>query len=60
MLSQKDTPNLIWLQLMFCLPWVGFTKATETQAAVDVTALEMVKWFDSNYHYVRPTFLTLY
>jgi 5-methyltetrahydropteroyltriglutamate--homocysteine methyltransferase len=22
---------------------------------VDVTALEMVKWFDSNYHYVRPT-----
>lgn len=31
-------------------------KATETTAAVDVTALEMVKWFDSNYHYVRPTF----
>ncbi|KAF7584315.1 putative 5-methyltetrahydropteroyltriglutamate-homocysteine methyltransferase [Clavispora lusitaniae] len=31
-------------------------KATETEAAVDVTALEMVKWFDSNYHYVRPTF----
>lgn len=23
---------------------------------VDVPALEMVKWFDSNYHYVRPTF----
>ncbi|CCK69468.1 5-methyltetrahydropteroyltriglutamate-homocysteine S-methyltransferase KNAG_0C03640 [Huiozyma naganishii CBS 8797] len=31
-------------------------KATETSNAVDVTALEMVKWFDSNYHYVRPTF----
>lgn len=31
-------------------------KATETTAAIDVTALEMVKWFDSNYHYVRPTF----
>lgn len=31
-------------------------KATETKKAVDVTALEMVKWFDSNYHYVRPTF----
>ncbi|CAN3353412.1 5-methyltetrahydropteroyltriglutamate--homocysteine methyltransferase [Diutina catenulata] len=31
-------------------------KATESTAAVDVTALEMVKWFDSNYHYVRPTF----
>ncbi|EGV60002.1 methionine-synthesizing 5- methyltetrahydropteroyltriglutamate--homocysteine methyltransferase [Yamadazyma tenuis] len=30
-------------------------KATDTTAAVDVTALEMVKWFDSNYHYVRPT-----
>ncbi|KAI9815011.1 MAG: methionine-synthesizing 5- methyltetrahydropteroyltriglutamate--homocysteine methyltransferase [Pycnora praestabilis] len=23
--------------------------------AVDVPALEMVKWFDSNYHYVKPT-----
>ncbi|KAF2864080.1 cobalamin-independent methionine synthase [Piedraia hortae CBS 480.64] len=23
---------------------------------VDVPALEMVKWFDSNYHYVKPTF----
>lgn len=30
-------------------------KATETTPAIDVTALEMVKWFDSNYHYVRPT-----
>ncbi|AMD22646.1 HHL124Wp [Eremothecium sinecaudum] len=26
------------------------------EGPVDVTALEMVKWFDSNYHYVRPTF----
>ena len=31
-------------------------KATDSTPAVDVTALEMVKWFDSNYHYVRPTF----
>lgn len=31
-------------------------KATETTKAVDVPALEMVKWFDANYHYVRPTF----
>lgn len=31
-------------------------KATETAKAVDVPALEMVKWFDANYHYVRPTF----
>ncbi|ERF75471.1 hypothetical protein EPUS_07003 [Endocarpon pusillum Z07020] len=25
------------------------------EPAVDVSALEMVKWFDSNYHYVKPT-----
>lgn len=30
--------------------------ATDSSPAVDVPALEMVKWFDSNYHYVRPTF----
>lgn len=30
--------------------------ATGSTPAVDVPALEMVKWFDSNYHYVRPTF----
>ncbi|KAK9456422.1 cobalamin-independent synthase [Dipodascopsis uninucleata] len=30
--------------------------ATESTSAVDVPACEMVKWFDSNYHYVRPTF----
>ncbi|KAA8911164.1 hypothetical protein TRICI_003886 [Trichomonascus ciferrii] len=30
--------------------------ATGSSPAVDVPALEMVKWFDSNYHYVRPTF----
>ena len=24
------------------------------KGAVDVTSLEMVKWFDSNYHYMRP------
>lgn len=29
--------------------------ATETSSAVDVPSLEMVKWFDSNYHYVKPT-----
>ena len=23
---------------------------------IDVSSLEMVKWFDSNYHYVKPTF----
>ncbi|KAK3714150.1 methionine-synthesizing 5-methyltetrahydropteroyltriglutamate--homocysteine methyltransferase [Vermiconidia calcicola] len=25
------------------------------KGGVDVSALEMVKWFDSNYHYVKPT-----
>ncbi|RYP06301.1 hypothetical protein DL764_003228 [Monosporascus ibericus] len=25
------------------------------KAGVDVPSLEMVKWFDSNYHYVKPT-----
>ncbi|KAL8747063.1 MAG: hypothetical protein Q9190_001002 [Brigantiaea leucoxantha] len=29
--------------------------ATDGKAAVDVPSLEMVKWFDSNYHYVKPT-----
>jgi len=29
--------------------------ATDNAPAVDVPALEMVKWFDSNYHYVKPT-----
>lgn len=29
---------------------------TDKQSAVDVPSLEMVKWFDSNYHYVKPTF----
>ena len=31
--------------------------AQDGHPAVDVPALEMVKWFDSNYHYVKPTFL---
>ncbi|KAE8148571.1 cobalamin-independent synthase [Aspergillus avenaceus] len=29
--------------------------AKDGQAAIDVPSLEMVKWFDSNYHYVKPT-----
>lgn len=28
--------------------------ATDSTPAVDVTSQEMVKWFDSNYHYMRP------
>ncbi|KAI4202213.1 MAG: hypothetical protein LQ350_002728 [Teloschistes chrysophthalmus] len=27
----------------------------DQKPAVDVPSLEMVKWFDSNYHYVKPT-----
>ncbi|MCJ1345962.1 methionine-synthesizing 5- methyltetrahydropteroyltriglutamate--homocysteine methyltransferase [Peltigera leucophlebia] len=26
------------------------------EEGIDVPSLEMVKWFDSNYHYVKPTF----
>ncbi|KPI41661.1 putative 5-methyltetrahydropteroyltriglutamate--homocysteine methyltransferase [Cyphellophora attinorum] len=34
----------------------GLQKPAQDGAdAVDVPALEMVKWFDSNYHYVKPT-----
>ncbi|KAI9826456.1 MAG: methionine-synthesizing 5- methyltetrahydropteroyltriglutamate--homocysteine methyltransferase [Phylliscum demangeonii] len=29
--------------------------AKDGAQAVDVPSLEMVKWFDSNYHYVKPT-----
>lgn len=28
---------------------------SDSSDAIDVSALEMVKWFDSNYHYVKPT-----
>ncbi|MCJ1283557.1 methionine-synthesizing 5- methyltetrahydropteroyltriglutamate--homocysteine methyltransferase [Xylographa opegraphella] len=29
--------------------------AKDGESAVDVPSLEMVKWFDANYHYVKPT-----
>jgi 5-methyltetrahydropteroyltriglutamate--homocysteine methyltransferase len=32
--------------------------ATDHSKAVDVVACEMVKWFDSNYHNIRPEFST--
>ncbi|GAV47122.1 hypothetical protein ZYGR_0E01370 [Zygosaccharomyces rouxii] len=48
--------DLPLLDTMFAMGRGLQRKATETSKAVDVTALEMVKWFDSNYHYVRPTF----
>ncbi|KAI9696974.1 MAG: methionine-synthesizing 5- methyltetrahydropteroyltriglutamate--homocysteine methyltransferase [Candelina mexicana] len=33
----------------------GHQKTAKDGSIVDVPALEMVKWFDSNYHYVKPT-----
>ncbi|SCV99755.1 LAFE_0B01794g1_1 [Lachancea fermentati] len=48
--------NLAPIDTLFAMGRGLQRKATETEKAVDVTALEMVKWFDSNYHYVRPTF----
>ncbi|GCE97130.1 methionine-synthesizing 5-methyltetrahydropteroyltriglutamate--homocysteine methyltransferase [Zygosaccharomyces mellis] len=48
--------DLPLLDIMFAMGRGLQRKATETSKAIDVTALEMVKWFDSNYHYVRPTF----
>lgn len=48
--------NLPAIDVLFAMGRGLQRPATETGPAVDVPALEMVKWFDSNYHYVRPTF----
>lgn len=48
--------NLAPIDVLFAMGRGLQRKASEGAEAVDVTALEMVKWFDSNYHYVRPTF----
>lgn len=48
--------NLAPVDILFAMGRGLQRKATADSPAVDVTALEMVKWFDSNYHYVRPTF----
>ncbi|CAK7902683.1 5-methyltetrahydropteroyltriglutamate--homocysteine methyltransferase [[Candida] anglica] len=48
--------NLAPIDILFAMGRGLQRKATDSTPAVDVTALEMVKWFDSNYHYVRPTF----
>ncbi|QPG74214.1 methionine-synthesizing 5- methyltetrahydropteroyltriglutamate--homocysteine methyltransferase [Brettanomyces nanus] len=48
--------NLPSLDTYFAMARGLQRKAAENSKAVDVPALEMVKWFDSNYHYVRPTF----
>lgn len=48
--------QLSQLDVLFAMGRGLQRKANDSEPAVDVTALEMVKWFDSNYHYVRPTF----
>ncbi|CAI5755489.1 unnamed protein product [Candida verbasci] len=48
--------NLEPIDVLFAMGRGLQRKATDSHPAIDVTALEMVKWFDSNYHYVRPTF----
>ncbi len=48
--------NLSALDVLFAMGRGVQKPATASQGAVDVPSLEMVKWFDSNYHYVRPTF----
>lgn len=48
--------NLPTIDTLFAMGRGLQRAATESSPAVDVPALEMVKWFDSNYHYVRPTF----
>lgn len=48
--------NLPTIDTLFAMGRGLQRAATDSSPAVDVPALEMVKWFDSNYHYVRPTF----
>lgn len=55
-IPQRSKFDLAPIDVLFAMGRGLQRKATETESAVDVTALEMVKWFDSNYHYFRPTF----
>jgi len=48
--------NLSPLELYFAMARGLQRPATESTGAVDVVACEMVKWFDSNYHNIRPEF----
>jgi 5-methyltetrahydropteroyltriglutamate--homocysteine methyltransferase len=48
--------NLTPLETYFAMGRGLQRPATETSKAVDVVACEMVKWFDSNYHNIRPEF----
>jgi 5-methyltetrahydropteroyltriglutamate--homocysteine methyltransferase len=50
--------DLTPLELYFAMANGLQRSATENSKAVDVVACEMVKWFDSNYHIVRPEFST--
>ncbi|ODV61755.1 5-methyltetrahydropteroyltriglutamate-homocysteine S-methyltransferase [Ascoidea rubescens DSM 1968] len=48
--QRYSNENLSPLDLLFAMGR-GLQKGS-----IDLPACEMVKWFDSNYHYVRPTF----
>jgi 5-methyltetrahydropteroyltriglutamate--homocysteine methyltransferase len=44
-------PSLKKIQLIYILQWQGALKEGQ-----DVIAMEMTKWFDTNYHYIVPEF----
>jgi 5-methyltetrahydropteroyltriglutamate--homocysteine methyltransferase len=44
-------PSLKKIQLIYILQWQGALKEEQ-----DVIAMEMTKWFDTNYHYIVPEF----
>lgn len=44
------------IEIMFAMGRGLQRPETSTQTKVDVPSQEMVKWFDSNYHYMRPEF----
>lgn len=48
--------HLSHLDTMFAMGRGLQQDSNQNSEGIDVTALEMVKWFDSNYHYVRPIF----
>ena len=48
--------DLTPLDLYFAMAHGIQRPATENAKAVDVVSCEMVKWFDSNYHFLRPEF----
>ena len=56
--SRYDGYGLTPLETYFAMARGLQRPATDHSKAVDVVACEMVKWFDSNYHNIRPEFST--